>query len=95
MVQSDDDVCQPRGCGSRRVSVNFRPGEQHSHTPFIRRPILFRTSSLAAARSFAAKGAFINDAGLLGFAMWEAAGDFEDVLLDAISEAIGIEEVGC
>ena len=48
-------------------------------------------------RSFAAKGQFINDAGLLGFAMWEAAGDYNDMLLDAISDAIGIEdsEVGC
>ena len=41
----------------------------------------------------AAKGNFINSAGLRGFAMWEAGGDFNDILLDAISNAIGIEEV--
>ena len=40
----------------------------------------------------AAKGQFIHEAGLLGFAMWEAAGDFEDILLDAISEGLGIGE---
>ena len=47
------------------------------------------------AKSFAAKGQFINDAGLLGFAMWEAGGDSNDILLDAIEEAIGFTEVDC
>ena len=36
----------------------------------------------------AAKGKFINEAGLAGFAMWETGGDSDDILLDAISEAI-------
>ena len=45
--------------------------------------------------SFAAKGTFIRDQGLRGFAIWEAAGDYNDLLLDAVSNAIGIEEVGC
>jgi len=40
----------------------------------------------------AAKGNFINDAYLAGFAMWEAGGDSDDILLDAIRSGIGI---GC
>jgi chitinase len=41
------------------------------------------------AQSFAAKGAFVKDSGLLGFAMWEAAGDYHDMLLDSIRAAAG------
>ena len=33
----------------------------------------------------AAKGVFIREAGLAGFAMWQAGGDSDDILLDAIS----------
>ena len=32
----------------------------------------------------AAKRKFINDAGLVGFAMWQTGGDSDDILLDAI-----------
>ena len=37
----------------------------------------------------AAKGKYINDANLAGFAMWQAGGDSDDILLDAISSAMG------
>jgi len=40
------------------------------------------------APSFAAKGQFIKQTGLRGFAMWEAGGDYMDILLDSINEAI-------
>lgn len=40
--------------------------------------------SYDSARTFAAKGAFIKDKHLRGFAMWEAGGDSHDILLDAI-----------
>jgi chitinase len=43
------------------------------------------------ARSYEAKGKFIKDAGLLGFSMWEAAGDYDDILLDSIRSALGFE----
>ena len=43
----------------------------------------------------AAKGRYIQQSGLLGFAMWEAAGDYEDLLLDAIEEGMGIGEDAC
>lgn len=42
------------------------------------------------AQSFAAKGAYIKEAGLLGFAMWEAGGDSKDILLDSIRSAVGL-----
>jgi len=41
------------------------------------------------AQSFAAKGKYIKDAGLRGFALWEAASDYNNILIDAITEAIG------
>lgn len=36
------------------------------------------------AKSFVAKGEFIKNYGLRGYAMWEAAGDYRDILIDAI-----------
>ncbi|PIL36302.1 hypothetical protein GSI_01965 [Ganoderma sinense ZZ0214-1] len=36
------------------------------------------------ARAFSAKGQFIRETKLRGFAMWEAGGDLDDILLDAI-----------
>jgi chitinase len=37
--------------------------------------------------SYAAKGTYIKDAGLRGFAMWEAGGDYNNLLLDSIIQA--------
>jgi chitinase len=41
------------------------------------------------AQSFTAKGQYIKETGLRGFAMWEAGGDYNDILLDAINKAVG------
>ncbi|KAG2360563.1 glycoside hydrolase superfamily, partial [Suillus spraguei] len=41
-------------------------------------------------RSFAAKGKYIKETGLRGFIMWEVAGDYHDILLDSIREAMGV-----
>ncbi|KAI0682991.1 glycoside hydrolase [Cytidiella melzeri] len=41
------------------------------------------------APSFSAKGQFIKSEGLRGFAMWEAGGDFHDILLDSIRGGAG------
>jgi len=41
------------------------------------------------AKSFKAKGGFIKDYGLRGWAMWEAAGDHHDILVDSIREGGG------
>ncbi|KAG1785367.1 glycoside hydrolase family 18 protein [Suillus plorans] len=40
-------------------------------------------------QSFAAKGKYIKDTKLRGFAMWEAGGDYKDMLLDSIIDASG------
>ena len=37
----------------------------------------------------AAKGAYIKSTGLRGFAMWEAGGDYHDILLDSIRKGVG------
>lgn len=42
-------------------------------------------------QAFTAKGSFIKQQGLRGFAMWEAGGDSEDnALLGSIRKAMGV-----
>ena len=69
--------------------------DECSQTPFAYKRETGTMVSFDDARSFAAKGAFINDAGLLGFAMWEAGGDYKDILLNAISSGVGIDKTKC
>ena len=45
--------------------------------------------SYDSEESFQAKGEFIQTKGLRGFAIWEAGGDYEDILLDAIRQGAG------
>jgi len=40
------------------------------------------------ADSFTAKGMYIKNNGLRGYAMWEAGGDYNNILIDAISSAV-------
>jgi chitinase len=40
------------------------------------------------AKSFEAKGTFIANTGLLGYAMWQAGGDYHNILVDAINCAV-------
>lgn len=63
-----------------------------SQTPFVYIPQNQTMISYDDPTSFAAKGEFIREQGLRGFAVWEAAGDYNDLLVDAVSNAIGIEE---
>ncbi len=44
------------------------------------------------AQSFEAKGKFISQNKLRGYSMWEAGGDFNDILLDSIRDAAGFED---
>jgi chitinase len=65
-----------------------------SPQPFVYNPTSQVMISYDDAASFAAKGSYINEKGLKGFAIWHVAGDSnDDILLDAISDAIGIEYV--
>ena len=51
--------------------------------------VFFTRSSLTLLMvMIAAKGDFIISSGLAGFAMWHAAGDSDDILLDSIGKAI-------
>ncbi|EIN09004.1 glycoside hydrolase [Punctularia strigosozonata HHB-11173 SS5] len=63
-----------------------------SQTPYIYSPASWVQVSYDDARSFDAKGQFIAEQGLLGFAMWEAGGDYNDILLDSIRTAIVTRE---
>ncbi|EMD34757.1 glycoside hydrolase family 18 protein [Gelatoporia subvermispora B] len=80
--------------GTAASGIDFRY-DNCSQTPYVYNPNTGVMVSYDDAQSFAAKGQFINSAGLKGFAMWEAGGDFNDILLDSITNAIGMEEVGC
>ncbi len=40
------------------------------------------------ADSYAAKGEFIMDNSLAGFAIWEVGGDYNDILLDAVRSVV-------
>jgi chitinase len=40
------------------------------------------------AESFTAKGTYIQNIGLLGYAMWEAGGDYNNILIDAINSVV-------
>ncbi|KAI0701975.1 glycoside hydrolase [Cytidiella melzeri] len=61
-----------------------------SQTPYVYDPVTLTMVSYDDPNSFAAKGDFIREKGLLGFAMWEAGGDYKDLLLDAIENGMGI-----
>lgn len=54
--------------------------------PSVRFPAL--NSWNLANFSAAAKGKFIKQAGLAGFALWEVGGDYNNILLNAINGAI-------
>ncbi|XP_006463964.1 hypothetical protein AGABI2DRAFT_208965 [Agaricus bisporus var. bisporus H97] len=62
-----------------------------SQTPFVYNPTSGVVISYDDTKSMAAKGKFIEENGLKGFAMWQVAGDQRDMLLDAISGALDIQ----
>ncbi|KAJ3722678.1 glycoside hydrolase superfamily [Lentinula raphanica] len=66
--------------------------DECSQTPYLYVEDSELMISFDNAQSFAAKGSFIQDYGLAGFAMWEAGGDSNDILLDAIRSTVGFED---
>lgn len=42
------------------------------------------------AKSVAVKGQYIVDTGLKGFALWEAGGDYNNILVDSVRSSVGL-----
>ncbi|KIK80302.1 glycoside hydrolase family 18 protein, partial [Paxillus rubicundulus Ve08.2h10] len=74
--------------GDPAPGVDYR-FDSCSQTPYVYNKTSEVMISFDNADSFAAKGSYIKDTGLRGFAMWEAAGDYDDILLDSIRCAAG------
>ncbi|KAG6836736.1 hypothetical protein H0H93_004142 [Arthromyces matolae] len=75
-------------------AANPYPSYANSYIP---QPFVYNSTSQVMvafddATSFASKGRFIEQQGLKGFAIWDSSGDYQDILLDSISEALGIEQ---
>ncbi|KAG2353437.1 glycoside hydrolase superfamily, partial [Suillus spraguei] len=64
--------------------------DECSQTPYAYNETSQVMISFDNARSFAAKGKYIKEIGLCGFIIWEVAGDYHDILLDSIREAMGV-----
>ncbi|KAH7889046.1 glycoside hydrolase family 18 protein [Phlebopus sp. FC_14] len=62
-----------------------------SQTPYVYNKTSEVMVSFDNAQSFGVKGEYIKSAGLLGFAMWEAGGDYKDILLDSIRYSAGYD----
>ncbi|KAG0708627.1 glycoside hydrolase family 18 protein [Suillus ampliporus] len=60
-----------------------------SQTPYVYNKTSQVMISFDNVESYAAKGRYIEKTGLRGFSMWEAAGDYNDMLLDSIIDGIG------
>lgn len=69
--------------GSAAQEMTYRY-DQCSDTPYVYDPKSEIMVAYDNTQSFAAKGDFIKTNGLKGFAVWEAAGDFNDLLINAI-----------
>ncbi|KAG1751290.1 glycoside hydrolase family 18 protein [Suillus paluster] len=59
-----------------------------SQTPYVYNETSEVMISYDNAESFTAKGEYIKNTGLLGYAMWQAGGDYDDILTDAINSAM-------
>ncbi|KII86999.1 glycoside hydrolase family 18 protein [Plicaturopsis crispa FD-325 SS-3] len=73
--------------GNVAKGIDYR-WDDCSQTPYVYNKTSHVMVSFDNAKSFAAKGAYIKSAGLRGFALWEAGGDSDDILLDAIRKSI-------
>ncbi|EGO25950.1 glycoside hydrolase family 18 protein [Serpula lacrymans var. lacrymans S7.9] len=64
--------------------------DECSQTPYVYNETSEVMVSYDNVQSFAVKGTYIKETGLRGFAIWEAGGDYNDMLLDSIRSTIGI-----
>ncbi|KAI0071538.1 glycoside hydrolase [Panus rudis PR-1116 ss-1] len=84
----DEGYLDSKGTVSSQKSLGFR-FDECSQTPYVYDPKNKTLITYDDPKSFAAKGKFIHDSKMRGFAMWEAAGDKNDLLLDSIRSAMG------
>ncbi|PPQ70436.1 hypothetical protein CVT26_013930 [Gymnopilus dilepis] len=75
--------------GAPKKNIAYRY-DSCSQTPYVYNSTSQIMVSFDNAQSFAAKGKFILNKGLRGFAMWEAGGDFNDILLNSIRKAASL-----
>jgi chitinase len=72
--------------GNAKEGVDYRY-DDCSQTPYVYAAATQTMVTYDDAKSFAVKGNFIKNHGLKGFAMWESAADYGDILLDSITSA--------
>ncbi|PPQ82606.1 hypothetical protein CVT25_007120 [Psilocybe cyanescens] len=77
--------------GNAAPGIDYR-FDNCSQTPFVYNSTEQTMISYDDKTSFIAKGNFIEDNGLAGFAIWHIAGDSNDILLDSISDALSLEQ---
>ena len=75
-----------RFCGRFQLLAD---AERASYQPYVYNVTSQVMVSYDDARSFEAKGTFIKNYRLRGYAMWEAAGDYNDILINAIKQGGG------
>ena len=85
----DADLLLDDGSAAPGVPYRF---DDCSKTEYIYNVASGAMISYDGPKAFAAKGEFIKSMGLRGFAMWEAAGDYNDLLTDSIREAAGFDD---
>ncbi|KAF9650142.1 chitinase [Thelephora ganbajun] len=74
--------------GQPLQGIHYRYDEC-SQTPYVYNHTSQVMVSFDDAKSFKAKGEFIKNYGLRGYAMWEAASDHNDILIDSIRKGGG------
>ncbi|KAI0049237.1 glycoside hydrolase family 18 protein [Auriscalpium vulgare] len=74
------------GTPAAGISYSF---DACSQTPYVYNATSQVYIAYDDAKSFAAKGAFIEKTGLRGFAMWQTGGDYKDTLMNSIRGAAG------
>ncbi|OAX40614.1 glycoside hydrolase [Rhizopogon vinicolor AM-OR11-026] len=62
--------------------------DECSQTPYVFNPNTQVMVAYDNAQSFTAKGSFISQQGLAGFALWEMGGDYNNILFNAITSAV-------
>ena len=85
MVNATDGFLDANGTAREGVSYRY---DDCTQTPYAYNKTSGIMVSYDDAKSFEAKGKFVKAMKLGGFAVWEAAGDYNDLLLNAILDGV-------